>query len=122
MFRGRHFEDAVIVSCVRWYLSFTLSYRDVREMIAERNVLVDHSTIWHWVQKYGPILENRIKKELRITGRSWRVDETMVPVAGRWQYLYRAVDKVWRQHRFLPFGRPGQRGGETLPSQGFEGS
>ena len=76
LFRGRHFRDEMIVLCVRWYLRYPLSYRDLEEMMAERGLTVDHSTIARWVQHYGPILNERIRREMRHPNRSWRVDET----------------------------------------------
>jgi len=94
LFRRRHFAEEIIVLCVRWYLRYSLSYRDLEEMMAERNLCVDHTTIWRWVQRYAPVLAARIKRELKPTGRSWRADETYVRVAGRWMYLYRALDKA----------------------------
>jgi transposase-like protein len=92
LFRGRHFQDEIIVLCVRWYLRYSLSYRDLEEMMAERGLSLDHSTIARWVLRYAPILSQRIRCEMRKPNRSWRVDETYVRVAGRWTYLYRAVD------------------------------
>ena len=94
LFRGRHFEDVVILLCVRWYLRYSLSYRDLQEMMAERGLSIDHVTIWRWVQRYAPVLNQRIRRELRRPNRSWRVDETYVKVAGNWAYLYRAVDSA----------------------------
>ena len=94
VFRGRHFADEIIVLCVRWYLRFSLSYRDLEELMAERNLAVDHTTVWRWVQRYAPELSRRVRRELRQTGRSWRADETYIRVAGRWMYLYRAVDST----------------------------
>ena len=76
LFRGRHFEDVVIILCVRWYLRYSLSYRDLKEIMAERGLSVDHVTIWRWVQHYAPILNQQIRRELRHPNRSWRVDET----------------------------------------------
>jgi len=73
-------------------LRYSLSYRDLEEMMAERNLGVDHSTIARWVLRYSPELNKRISRELRRPNRSWRVDETYVGVAGRWTYLYRAID------------------------------
>src|ERR1700752_791028 len=101
LFRGRHFEDAVIVLCVRWYLRYPLSYRDLEELMAERGLSVDHVTIWRWVQRYAPILNQRMRRELRHPNRSWRVDETYVRVAGKWTYLYRAVDSAGETIDFL---------------------
>ena len=78
-FRGRHFEDVIIILCVRWYLRYSLSYRDLEEMMAERCLSVDHVTIWRWVQHYAPILNQRLRHELRQPNRSWRVDENLCP-------------------------------------------
>src|SRR5262245_36988634 len=94
LFKGRHFEAEIIVLCVRWYLRYALSFRNLEEIMAERNLSVDHVTIWRWVQRYAPELNRRCRPELRITNRSWRVDETYCRVAGKWTYLYRAVDST----------------------------
>jgi len=83
LFRGRHFADEMIILCVRWYLRFSLSYRDLEELMAERNLTVDHTTVWRWVQRYAPELNRRVRRELRQTGRSWRAVETYIRVAGR---------------------------------------
>jgi IS6 family transposase len=91
LFRRRHFEDHVIVLCVRWYLRYCLTLRDLEELMAERGLSVDHSTIGRWVLRYAPELNKRIRREVRPPNRSWRVDETFVRVAGKWTYLYRAV-------------------------------
>jgi transposase, IS6 family len=101
LFRGRHFADEIIVLCVRWYLRYSLSYRDLAEIMRERNLFVDPSTIWRWVQRYAPELNVRIRRELRPTNGSWRTDETYVRVAGRWTYLYRAVDSTGATIDFL---------------------
>src|SRR5262245_41855558 len=101
LFKGRHFEAEIIVLCVRWYLRFGLSFRNLEELMAERNLSVDHVTIWRWVQRYAPELNRRCHRELRMTNRSWRVDETYCRVAGKWTYLYRAVDKVGATIDFL---------------------
>ena len=87
MFRGRHFQDELIVLCVRWYLRYSLSYRDLEEMMAERGLSVDHSTIARWVSRYAPILNERMRRHLHGPNRSWRVDETYVRVGGIWTYL-----------------------------------
>src|SRR3954469_14135933 len=91
LFRGRHYADEIIVLCVRWYLRYSLSYRDLTEIMCERNLSIDSSTIWRWVQRYAPELNERIRRELKPTNGSWRTDETYVRVAGRVAYLYRAV-------------------------------
>jgi transposase, IS6 family len=101
LFRGRHFRSDVIVLCVRWYLRYPLSYRDLEEMMAERGLAIDHSTIARWVLYYAPILNRRIRREMRRPNRSWRVDETYVRVAGKWTYLYRAIDSAGDTIDFL---------------------
>src|SRR5438874_13760062 len=94
LFRGRHFADEIIVLCVRWYLRYSVSYRDLAEMMRERDLLINSSTIWRWVQRYAPELNVRVRRELKPTNGSWRTDETYVRVAGCWTYLYRAVDST----------------------------
>ena len=101
LFKGRHFEAEIIVLCVRWYLRFGLSLRNLEEIMAERNLSVDHVTIWRWVQRYAPELNRRCRPELRKTNGSWRVDETYVRVAGKWNYIYRAVDSTGATIDFL---------------------
>ena len=80
--------------CVRWYLSYKLSYRDLVAMMNERGVDLAHTTILRWVQHYSPEFEKRWKRYVRSVGGSWRMDETYVKVRGEWVYLYRAVDKA----------------------------
>ena len=94
LFQGRHFEEVIIILCVRWNLRYSLCYRDLEETMAECGLSVDHVTIWRWVQRFAPILNQRLRRELRHPNRSWWVDETYVRVAGRWTYLYRAVDSA----------------------------
>jgi IS6 family transposase len=91
-FKWRHFEAEIILVCVRWYLRYALSYRDLEELMQERGPSVDHTTIYRWVQHYAPELEKRCRPFLKATSDSWRVDETYVKVKGVWMYLYRAVD------------------------------
>src|SRR6516164_5809984 len=80
LFRGRRFEDQIIILCVRWYLRYCLTYRDLEELTAERGLSVDHSTIARWVLRYDPELSKRIRRDTRLPNRSWRVDETYVRV------------------------------------------
>ena len=93
-FKGRHFEGEVVLWAVRWYCRYGVSYRDLEQMMGERGVSVDHSTIYRWVQKYAPEIEKRLRWQWRgPRSTSWRIDETYVKVRGQWAYLYRAVDK-----------------------------
>src|SRR5258708_12130484 len=89
-FKWRHFEAEIILLCVRWYLRYALSYRDLEEIMHERGLCVDHTTIYRWVQRYAPELEKRCRPHLKPTSDSWRVDEAYVKVKGIWMYLYRA--------------------------------
>src|SRR5246127_1987956 len=101
LFKGGHFDHEIIVLCVRWYLTFKLSSRDLVQMMAERGVLATHTTILRWVQRYVPDFEKRCNHYARSVGDSWRVDETYLKVRGQWVYLYRAVDKQGRTVDFL---------------------
>ena len=92
IFRNRQFEPTVIVTCVRWYLRFSLSLRDLEELMAERGLSVDHTTIWRWTQAYGPEVYRRLGGEVKRKSSTWHLDETFVRIAGKWMYLFRAVD------------------------------
>lgn len=94
LFRGRHFDREVIILCVRWYLRYKLSFRDLVEMMAERGLDLAHTTILRWVRRYALEFVRRWNRFGRSCGRSWRVDETYIKVRGNWVYLYRAVDKA----------------------------
>ena len=100
-FKGSHFERDVILWCVRWYVAYPISYRQLEEMMEERGVEVDHSTLNRWVVKYVPLLDQQFRPRKRPVGSSWRMDETYVKVKGRWKYLYRAVDKIGATVDFL---------------------
>ena len=91
LFQGRHFNSEIITLCVRWYITYKLSYRDLAEMMAERHVDVAHTTIMRWVQRYVPEFAKRWQRYTRPVGASWRCDETYIRIKGRWVYLYRAV-------------------------------
>ena len=92
MFKGRHFDRSVILLCIRWYLAYNLSLRNLEEMMAERGISVDHATIHRWVIRYSPELLKRFNVRKRSVTTKWHVDETYIKVRGRWIYLYRAID------------------------------
>ena len=93
-FKQRHFEKSIILLMVRWYLSYPLSYRNIEEMMLERGIQVDHSTINRWVIHYSPLLEDEFRNKFkRQIGSSWRMDETYIKVKGKGHYFCRAVDK-----------------------------
>ncbi|MEM5373481.1 IS6 family transposase, partial [Paraburkholderia azotifigens] len=96
-----HFPVDVILLCVRWYVAYSLSLRDLEEMIAEHGIEVDHSTVHRWVIKLVPLFEKAFRKHKRPVGKSWRMDETYIKVRGQWKYLYRAVDKAGDTVDFL---------------------
>jgi putative transposase len=100
-FKAAHFEQDIILTCVRWYVAYPLSYRQLEELMQERGVSVDHSTINRWVVKYSPPLEEAFHRRKRPVWVSWRMDETYIKVKGEWRYLYRAVDKQGQTIDFL---------------------
>ncbi len=102
-FKGRHFQRDIILWAVRWYCKYGISYRELQEMLAERGVNVDHSTIYRWVQRYAPEMEKRLRWYWRNPSDlcPWHMDETYVKVNGRWAYLYRAVVTVGPHQHFI---------------------
>ena len=95
VFKGRHFNRDIILGAVRWYCKYGISYRELQEILAERGVNVDHTTIYRWVQRYAPEMKKRLCLYWRTPSGfcSWRLDEMYIKVNGRWAYLYRAVDR-----------------------------
>ena len=91
-FKWRHFQAEIILLNVRWYCRYPLSYRNLEEMMLERGLEVDHSTINRWVLDYAPELDRRCRPHLKSTNDSWRIDETYVKVKKQWKYLYRAEE------------------------------
>jgi putative transposase len=96
-----HYPLDVILLCVRWYIAYSLSLRDLEEMMAERGLAVDHSSVHRWVVKLLPLFEKAFRRHKRPVGTSWRMDETYLKVRGQWKYLYRAVDKAGNTIDFL---------------------
>lgn len=96
-----HYPLDVMLTCVRWYVSYALSLRNLEEMMAERGISVDHSTVHRWAIKLLPVLEKAFRRRKHPVGKSWRVDETYIKVKGQWKYLYRAVDKAGNTIDFL---------------------
>jgi transposase-like protein len=92
-FAGSCFPPEVTVLAVRWYLRFGLSFRDVEELLAKRGIQVDHVTIYRWVQRFTPLLAEAARPCRHSVGDRWQVDETYVKVAGRWRYIYPAIDQ-----------------------------
>jgi IS6 family transposase len=93
-FAGFCFPPEVIVLAVRWYLRFSLSCRDVEELLAERGIEVDHVTVYRWVVRFTPLLAEAARPCRHGVGDRWQVDETYVRVAGRWRYVDRAIDQA----------------------------
>jgi putative transposase len=127
-FKGRQFLKTMILMSVRWYLAYSLSYRNIEELMLERGVSVDHSTVNRWVIHYSPQLLESFKKKKNRVGRSWRMDETYIKIKGIWHYLYRAIDhdgdtldfmlskRIEQDHRFIKrLSRP-MMGFKSFPS------
>ena len=91
-FKRHRFPQEIILLAVRWYCRYPLSYQDVVDLLAERGVTLDRSTIFRWVQKFGPEIAERTERHLRRSSLDWHVDETYIRVGGKWCYLWRAVD------------------------------
>ncbi|WP_009630802.1 IS6 family transposase [Synechocystis sp. PCC 7509] len=100
-FKWRHYQSEIILRCVRWYLSYPLSYRQVVEMVNERGLDIHHTSVFRWVQEYSPEIDKRFRPHLRLNNDSWRVDETYILVKGKWKYLYRAVGSAGNTLDFL---------------------
>ena len=100
IFKWRQTKPELILCAVRWYLRYSLSLRDVEELFTERGLEADHTTIWRWVQRYGPELDQRLRRHLKPTNKSWRVDETSIRVRGRWCF-YQAIDSTGATIDFL---------------------
>ena len=100
-FKRLHYPLDVIAQCVRWYLAYALSLRNLEEMMAERGIIVDHSTFHRWVSRLVPLLDKAFRLHKRAVGRRWRMDEIYIKIKGQWNYLYRAVDTAGQTVDFL---------------------
>ncbi|WP_145569294.1 IS6 family transposase [Yersinia mollaretii] len=100
-FRRLHYPVDIIAQCVRWYLAYSLSLRNLEEIMAERGIVVDHSTLHRWVIRLVPLLDKAFRRHKRTVGRRWRMDETYIKIKGQWKYLYRAVDTDGQTIDFL---------------------
>ncbi|WEV50127.1 IS6 family transposase (plasmid) [Acinetobacter sp. ESL0695] len=100
-FKRLHYPTDVIAQCLRWYLSYALSLRDLEEIMKERGIDIDHSTLHRWVIRLTPLLDQAFKKHKKTVGLHWRMDETYIKVKGQWKYLYRAVDSQGKTIDFL---------------------
>ncbi|MDX7992739.1 IS6 family transposase [Xenorhabdus littoralis] len=100
-FKRLHYPTDIIAQCVRWYLAYALSLRNLEEMMAERGIQVDHATLHRWVIRLVPLLDKAFRRHKRPVGRRWRMDETYIKVKGQWKYLYRAVDSTGKTIDFL---------------------
>ena len=113
-FKWKHFVGEIILWNVRWYLKYPLSYRNLNEMMIERGIQVDHSTIMRWVHQYSPEIETKIRRHLRPTNDSWRVDETYIKIKGKWKYLYRAVDSSGNTIDFMLSAKRNKKAAERF--------
>ena len=120
VFKRRRFPAEIILICVRWYCKYGISYRDLAEMMQERGVAVDHTTIFRWVQRYAPGIEKRVRWYQGYRSASWRVDETYVRVGGAWKYLCRAVDKTGRLIDFMLSDRRNTRAAHRFLSKALK--
>jgi putative transposase len=100
-FSRLHYPVDIMAQCVRWYLAYALSLRNLEEMMAERGIVVDHSTLHRWVIRLVPLLDKVFRRHKRTVGRRWRMDETYIKVKDQWKYLYRAVDTTGQTIDFL---------------------
>ena len=105
LFKWRQFEPEVILLAVGWYLRFSLSYRDVEELLAERGLHADHVTVWRWVQRYAPEMERRLRSKLKPTNDSWRVDSDLHSGQGQVDLFIPCSGLHWRNDRLPPFGQ-----------------
>ena len=119
-FKGAQFPRDVVLFAVFSYVRYTVSYRDLEEIMAERGVTVDHATLNRWVTKYAGLMADEARRRKRPTDRSWRMDETYVRVKGEWVYLYRAVDKFGKILDFMLSRRRNKKAATTFFARALE--
>jgi len=119
-FKHHRFPREIILCAVRWYLRYPLSYQDVGALLAERGVGVDRSTIYRWVQKFGPELAKRTEKHLRRVSVDWHVDETYIRVGRKWRYLWRAIDANGQIVDFRLTARRDAKAAKAFPNKAIE--
>jgi len=100
-FKGCHFPKPVILHAVYFYHRYSVSLRDLEEILAERGVAVDHATLSRWVVKFSPLVAIEAHKRKKPGAVSWRMNETYIKVRGQWMYLYRAVDRDGKTLDFM---------------------
>ena len=113
MFKGHSFPKEIILQAVYFKLRFSLSYRDVEELLSVRGVTVDHATTQRWVYKFSALIEAGFRKRKKVVSSSWRMDETYIKVKGEWTFLYRAVDKAGNTVDFLLAKRRNKLGAQV---------
>ena len=118
LFWKRRFEPHVIVTSVRWYCRFSLSLRDLEELMAERGLAVDHTTIWRWVQRYGPEVLRWLQGEVKRKSSTWHMDETFIRIAGKQMYPVSRGGQPRPDGGFLPVGDTRSRSSQALPEKG----
>ena len=116
--KGSQFERDIILWGVRWYVAYPISYRQLEEMMQERGVEVDHSSLNRWVLKFTPALDKTFRQRKRAVGTSWRLDETYIRVKGQWKYRYRAVDKAGHTVDFLLTAKRDRKATDQSPLPG----
>lgn len=100
-FKRLHYPTDVIAQCVRWYLAYSWSLRNLEEMMAERGINVDHSTLHRWILKITPIFNKFTLRYKKPVQQFWHIDETYIKIKGTWHYLYRAIDSAGKTVDFL---------------------
>ena len=120
--KGMRYPLEVILVCIRWYVAYPLSYRHLEEMMAERGVSVDHSSINRWAIRFLPLIEKLFRKYKHPVGGSWRMDETYIKVKDAWKYLYRAVDKEGKTVDFLLTAKRDMTGAKRFFDKAMRGN